>query len=61
MFTNECRAAGKNLILTNENEKLIAGFQRKIKIERRTETIVEGVKSCKSSNDVRKWNVGTEW
>ena len=41
-------------ILTNENEKLIAGFQRKIKIERRTETIVEGVKSCKSSNDVRK-------
>ena len=54
MFTNECRAAGKNLILTNENEKLIARFQRKIKIERRTETIVEGVKSCKSSNDVRK-------
>ena len=61
MFTNECRAAGKNLILTNENEKLIARFQRKIKIERRTETIVEGVKSCKSSNDVRKWYVGTEW
>ena len=44
----------KILTNENENEKLIAGFQRKIKIERRTETIVEGVKSCKSSNDVRK-------